>query len=59
MISSSVTLYTRRCSSVIRLDQSPLSSCLSGSGLPMPVKGVRSVSDLSLQKPAAETRSAS
>jgi len=34
------TLYTSRCSLVIRLDQNPAKLPFSGSGLPIPWKGV-------------------
>ena len=35
------TRYTNLCSSSIRRDQQPASTCLSGSGLPIPSNGER------------------
>ncbi len=42
----SFTSYTNLCSWLIRLDHLPFRSCLSGSGLPVPVNGDEDVSTI-------------
>jgi hypothetical protein len=48
MITSGWMSYTSRSLSVIRRDHTSPSRCLSRSGLPVPVRGVRIVSAISL-----------